>query len=143
MGASACRGVASRCVRFQCPRDRRGSNDGVSRPSDGDARNSWSDTVRSQGPTARRCTKGGVSGPAEDLRPVPEVEAGVNFRPAGRVWGQVAGSLPERQPGWLWDQDRQGKCAHTFPPPGGSWFFACVTWTRQENQAIDGLDEGV
>ena len=64
-----------------------------------DARNSWSDTVRSQGPTGRRCTKGGVSGPAEDLRPVAEVEAGVNFRPASRVRGQVAGSLPGRQPG--------------------------------------------
>ena len=63
------------------------------------AHNSWSDTVRSQGPTGRRCTKGGVSGQAEDLRPVPEVEAGVNFRPAGRVRGQVAGSLPGRQPG--------------------------------------------
>ena len=55
--------------------------------------------VCSQGPTGRRCTKGGVSGPAEDLHPVPEVEAGVNFRPAGRVRGQVAGSLPGRQPG--------------------------------------------
>ena len=42
-----------------------------------------------------------------------------------------------------WYQDRQGKCGHTFPPPGGSWFSVCVTWTRQENQAIDGLDEGV
>ena len=63
------------------------------------AQNSWSDTARSQGPTARRCTKGGVSGSAEDLRPVPEVEAGVNFRPAGRVRGHVAGSLPGRQPG--------------------------------------------
>ena len=60
--------------------------------------NSWSDTVR-KGPTGRRCTKGGVSGPAEDLRPVSEVEAGVNFRPAGWVRGQVAGSLPGRQPG--------------------------------------------
>ena len=61
--------------------------------------NSWSDTVRIQGPTGRRCTKGGVSGPAEDLHPVPEVEAGVNFRLAGRVRGQVAGSLLGRQPG--------------------------------------------
>ena len=52
-----------------------------------------------QGPKGRRCTKGGVSGPAEDLRPVTEVVAGVNFRPAGRVRGQVAGSLPGRQPG--------------------------------------------
>ena len=67
--------------------------------------NSWSDTVlnsrcarglllvckstsytlgsSSQGPRGRRCTKGGVSGQAKDLRPVSEVEAGVNFRPAG------------------------------------------------------------
>ena len=44
-------------------------------------------------------SKGGVSGPAENLRPVSEVEAGVNFRPAGGVRGQVAGSLPGRQPG--------------------------------------------
>ena len=63
------------------------------------SRNSWSDTGRVQGPTVRRCTKGGVSGPAEDLRPVSEVEVGVNFRPAGGVRGQVAGSLPRRQPG--------------------------------------------
>ena len=40
-----------------------------------------------------------VSSPAEDLRPVSEVEAGVNFRLAGWVRGQVAGSLPGRQPG--------------------------------------------
>ena len=58
--------------------------------------NSWSDTVRLHGPTGTRRVKGG---PAEDLRPVSEVEAGVNFRPAGRVRGQVAGSLPGRQPG--------------------------------------------
>ena len=64
-----------------------------------DAHNSWSDTGRVQGPTGRRCTKGGVSGPAEDLRPVAEVEAGVNFRLAGGVRGQVAGSLPRKQPG--------------------------------------------
>ena len=31
--------------------------------------------------------------------PVREVEAGVNFRPAGGVREQVAGSLPRRQPG--------------------------------------------
>ena len=61
--------------------------------------NSWSDTVRLHGPTGTRRVKGGVSGPAEDLRPVPEVEAGVNFRLAGGVRGQVVGSLPGRQPG--------------------------------------------
>ena len=58
------------------------------------AQNSWSDTGRVQGPTERRCTKGGVSGPAEDLRPVSEVEAGVNFRPAGGVREQVVGHFP-------------------------------------------------
>ena len=35
---------------------------------------SWSDAVRFQGPTGRRCTKGGVSGLAEDLLPVSEVK---------------------------------------------------------------------
>ena len=64
-----------------------------------DAHNSWSDTGGVQGPTGRRCTKGGVSSPAEDLRPVSEVEAGVSFRPAGGVRRQVAGSLPRKQPG--------------------------------------------
>ena len=95
-----------------------------------DARNSWSDTVRNsrctggllpvckstsynlevgrQGPTRRQGTKGGVSGPAEDLRPVSEVEAGVNFRPVGGVRGQVAGSIPRRQPGTGTRQVRRG-----------------------------------
>ena len=81
--------------------------------------NSWSDTVRVQGPTGTRRVKGGVSGLAEDLRPVSEVEAGVNFRPAGCVRGQVAGSLPCEATGH-WYQVKQGKCGHTFPPPGGS-----------------------
>ena len=63
------------------------------------ARNSWSDTGRVKGPRGRKRVKGGVSGPAEDLRPVSEVEAGVTFRPAGGVRGQVAGSLPRWQPG--------------------------------------------
>ena len=104
--------------------------------------NSWSDTVRVQGPTGTRRVKGGVSGPAEDLRPVSEVEVGVNFRPAGRVRGQVAGSLPRRQPGTETRRVRGG-CGHTFPPPGGSWYPIRVTWTRIGHQAIDGLDEGV
>ena len=38
--------------------------------------NSWSDTVWVQGPTSTRRVRGGVSGPAEDLRPVSEVETG-------------------------------------------------------------------
>ena len=77
-----------------------------------DAHNSWSDTGRVQGPTGRRCTKGGVSSPAEDLRPVSEVEAGVNFRPAGGVRRQVAGSIPRRQPG---TGTRQGKGSVVTP----------------------------
>ena len=52
-----------------------------------------------KGRTGTRRVKGGVSGPAEDVRPVAEVGTGVNFRPAGGVRGQVAGSLPRRQPG--------------------------------------------
>ena len=49
------------------------------------AHNSWSDTGGVQGPTGRRSSKGGVSGLAEDVRPVSKVEAGVNFRWAGGV----------------------------------------------------------
>ena len=88
----------------------------------------------SQGPRGRRCSKGGVSGLAEDLRPVSEVEAGVNFRPAGGVRGQVAGPLPGRQPG-----------TGTTPSlhPEGSWYPIRVTWIRIRHQAINGLDEGV
>ena len=37
----------------------------------------------------------------------------------------------------------QGRCGHTFPPPGGSWYPIRVTWMRIGHQAIDGLDEGV
>ena len=78
--------------------------------------NSWSDTVRLQGPTGTRRVKGGVSGPAEDLRPVSEVEAGVNFRPAGGVRGQVAGSLPRRQPGTGTRQVREGVVTPSLHP---------------------------
>ena len=80
------------------------------------AHNSWLDTVRLQGPTGRRCTKGGVSGPTEDLRPVSEVEAGVNFRSAGRVRGQVAGSLPRRQPGTGTRRVREGVVTPSLHP---------------------------
>ena len=104
--------------------------------------NSWSDTARVKGPTGRRCTKGGVSGPAEDLLPVSEVEAGVNFRPAGGVRGQVADFSP-REATRHWYQACQGRCGHTFPPPGGSWYPIRVTWIRIGHQVIDGLDEGV
>ena len=125
-----------------------------------DARNSWSDTGRnsrctggllpvckstsynlevgSQGPTGRRCTKGGVSGPAEDLRPVSEVESGVNFRPAGGVRGQVAGLLPRRQPGTGTRQVRGGAVTPSIPP-GGSWYPIRVTWKRKVTPGHDCL----
>ena len=78
--------------------------------------NSWSDTDRVQGPTGTKRVKGGVSGPAEDLRPVAEVAAGVNFRQAGGVREQVAGSLPRRQPGTGARQVRRGVVTPSLHP---------------------------
>ena len=104
--------------------------------------NSWSDTVHACGPSGGLCSKGGVSGPAEDLRPVSEVEAGVNFRPAGGVRGQGC-RFTSREATRHRNQASQGGCGHTFPPPGGSWYPIRVTWTRIGHQAINGLDEGV
>ena len=80
------------------------------------AHNSWSDTGKVQGPTRRKGSKGGVSGPAEDLRHVSEVETGVNFRPAGGVREQVAGSLPRRQPGTGTTRHREGAVTPSLHP---------------------------
>ena len=80
------------------------------------AHNSWSDTVRLQGPTGKKRVKDGVSGRVEDLRPVSEVEAGVIFRPAGSVRGQDAGSLPRRQPGAGTRQRRVGAVTPSLHP---------------------------
>ena len=103
--------------------------------------NSWSDTGRVQGPTGTKRVKGGFSGPAEDFLPVSQVEAGVNFRPAGGARGQVAGSLPKKQPG---TGTRQVKGSVVTPSlhPAGSWYPIRVSWIRTGHQAIDGLDEG-
>ena len=49
--------------------------------------NSWSDTGRVQGPTGTRRVKGGVSGLAEDLLPVSEVEAWSKFSAGRRCTG--------------------------------------------------------
>ena len=83
---------------------------------DAHAQNSWSDTGSCQGPRGKKRSKGGVSSPAEDLRPVSEVEAGVNFRPAGWVRGQVAGSLPRRQPGTGTRRVREGVVTPSLHP---------------------------
>ena len=45
-------------------------------------------------PRAQKRVKGGVSGLAEDLRPVSEVEAGVNLRPAGGVRSRLQVLFP-------------------------------------------------
>ena len=105
--------------------------------------NSWSDTVHACGPSGVLCTKDGVSGPAEDLRPVSEVESGVNFRPAGGVRTGAGCRFTSQEATRHWNQASQGRCGHTFPPPGGSWYPIRVTWTRIGHQAINGLDEGV
>ena len=89
--------------------------------------NSWSDTGSASGPNGRKRVKDGVSGPAEDLRPVSEVESGVNFRPANGVRGQVAGSLPRRQPGTGTRQHSGGGVVISFHPTGGSCYPFCVT----------------
>ena len=63
--------------------------------------NLCSDTGR-QGPTGTRRVEGGVSGPAEDLRPVSEVEAGVNSRLAvyrGRLQVPFPGGNQAQVPG--------------------------------------------
>ena len=95
---------------------------------------SYSLGIGREGLTGRRSTKGGVSGPAEDLRPVREVEAGVNFRPAGRVRGQVAGSLPGRQPGTGTRTSKGSVVTPSLHPEVPDSLFV---------SPIDGLDEGV
>ena len=56
-------------------------------------------SVCSQGPTARRGTKGGVSSPAKDLHLVSEVYTGVKCRPAGQGREQVVVPSPGPRPG--------------------------------------------
>ena len=72
------------------------------------------------GSQGRKRAKGGVSGPAEDLRTVSEVEAWVNFRPAGGVRGRAGCRFTSQEATRHRYQVSQGWCGHTFPPPGGS-----------------------
>ena len=103
--------------------------------------NSCSDTVSSQGPRERRSSKVWVSGPAEELRPVAEVAAGVNFRPVGGALGQVAGSLPRRQPGTGTRRHKEGAVTPSLHPEVLDTRF--VSRIRIGHQTINGLDEGV
>ena len=79
---------------------------------------------------------------AEDLRPVSEVEAGVNFRPAGGVRRQVVGSFSGQQPG-TGTRKCKGSVVTPSLHPEVPDSLSVSPWTWQENQAIDGLDEGV
>ena len=102
-----------------------------------------------KGPTGTRSTKDGVCGPAEELRPVSEVEAGVNFRPAGSVRGQVAGSLPGRQPGTGTRRVRESAVTHSLHPevpdtqyvsPGrGLGIRQSMGWTKVCQTAQSGI----
>ena len=103
-----------------------------------------------EGPTGtRRSSKGGVSGPAEDLRPVAEVEAGVNFRPAGGVRRQVAGALSRRQPGTGTRRVRGGAVTPSLHPevpdtrfvsPGrGLGIRQLMGWTKVCETALSGI----
>ena len=65
----------------------------------------------------------------------------MNFRPAGGVRGQVAGSLPRRQPGTGTRRVREGAVTPSLHPEVPDPIR--VTWKRIGHQAIDGLDEGV
>ena len=76
------------------------------------------------------------------MRPVSEVEAGVNFRPAGSVRGQVAGSLPRRQPGAGTRRQRVGVATPSLHPEVPDTPIR-VTWTWVGHQATNELDEGV
>ena len=81
--------------------------------------NSWSDTVRVQGPTGTKRVKGGGSGPAEDLRPVSEVEAGGKFS-AGRPCTEAGCRFTSREATRHRNQANQGGCGpHRAPTPPG------------------------
>ena len=92
-----------------------------------------------QGPTWRRGSKGGVSGPAEDLRPVSEVEARVNFRLAG---GEFGGRLQVHFPGTGTRQHRVGVDTPSLHPEVLGIQFVSPG-RGLGHQAINGLDEGV
>ena len=102
------------------------------------AHNSWSDTGRVQGPTGKEefqrwgfpsgrrcasCLRGGGRG---------QFSAGRRCTGAGCRFTSQEATRHRYQAG-------QGRCGHTFPPPGGSWYPIRVTWTRIGHQAINGL----
>ena len=105
---------------------------------------SRSDTGGAKGPTGRTSAN-----PAEDLRPVSDLEAGVNFRPAAQLPGQVAGSLPGRQPGTGTRKERRGAVTPSLHPevpdtqfvsPGrGLGIRQSMDWTKVCETALSGI----
>ena len=89
-----------------------------------------------QGPTGTRRVKGGVSGLAEDLHPVSEVEAGVNFRTAGGVRRQVAGSIPRRQPGTGSRRVREGAVTPSLHPEVPGFQFVSPGYGLEIRQSM-------
>ena len=72
------------------------------------------------------------------LRPVSEVEAGVNFRPAGSSRGQVAGSLSRKQPDTGTRRVREIAVTSSLHPEVPGIQFAspgCVDWTSSNRWA--------
>ena len=81
--------------------------------------------------------------PVEDLRPVSEVEAGVNFRPAGGVREQVAGSTSQEATRHRNQASQRRVWSHTSLHPEVPGIQFVSPGRGLDIRAIDGLDEGV
>ena len=113
--------------------------------------NSWSaDTGRVKGPTGKRGTKGGVSGPADDLRPVSEVETRGKF-PAGRQCTEAGCRFTSRKATKHRYQEGNGEGVGTpslhpevpgtqFASPGrGLGIRQSICWTKVCETAQSGI----
>ena len=72
-----------------------------------------------QGPTWRRGSKGGVSSPARRFAPCLRGGGRGKFS-AGWWWSEAGCRFTSKEATRNWYQAGEGKCGHTFPPPGGS-----------------------
>ena len=83
------------------------------------------------------------------MRPVSEVETGANFRPAGGERGQVAVSIPRRQPGTGTRQGKEGVVTPSLHPEvpgtqfaspgGGLGIRQSMGWTKVCETARSGI----
>ena len=74
--------------------------------------------VCSQGPTGRKRVKGGVSGPAEDLRPCLRGGGRGKFSAGWRCTGAGCRFTSQEATRHRFSRQVHGRCGHTFPPPG-------------------------